>query len=199
VGCNPTQKLSDIRGLCRRLHGPVAADPSWQAREGTGFDNSAFTRDCEIHVATCPPGKRSRKWQPEKDVAGEDVIQIRFAKKDCQACVVRSACTRAKAEPRTLTIRTQGYHEVLQAARQHLRTVEFKEQYAKRAGIEGRLSQGVRTIDLRRSCYIGLAKTPLQHILIAVAINLMRVMAWLTAPYPTKPRATPFVALAFAA
>jgi transposase len=132
-------------------------------------------------------------------VAGQDVIHIRFAKKDCQACPVRTACTRATTEPRTLTVRTQGYHEVLQAARQYQRTVEFKEQYAQRAGIEGTLSQGVRAFDLRRSRYMGLAKTHLQHILIATAINLVRVVAWLTSPRPQKRRATPFATLAFAA
>ena len=57
----------------------VAADPSWQAREGTGYDQSAFTIDWEAHIATCPHGKRSR-WQPDLDVAGQEVIQIRFAK-----------------------------------------------------------------------------------------------------------------------
>jgi transposase len=176
--------------------GPVAADPSWQAREGTGYDQSAFTIDWEAHTATCPHGKQSRKWQPDQDVTGQEVIQIRFAKKDCQACPVRSACTRAHAEPRTLTVRTQVYHEALQAARQHQTTEEFKKHYADRAGIEGTLSQGVRAFDLRRSRYIGLAKTHLQHILIAVAINLRRVMAWLKDPRPTKPRVSPFVALA---
>src|SRR5262245_6824367 len=69
--------------------GPVAADPSWQAREGTGYDQSAFTIDWDAHTATCPHGKQSRKWQPDIDVAGQEVIQIRFAKKDCQACPVR--------------------------------------------------------------------------------------------------------------
>jgi transposase len=176
--------------------GPVAADPSWQAREGTGYANGAFTINWETHTATCPHGKQSRKWQPDQDVTGQEVIQIRFAKKDCQACPVRSACTRAHAEPRTLTVRTQVYHEALQAARQHQTTEEFKKHYADRAGIEGTLSQGVRAFDLRRSRYIGLAKTHLQHILIAVAINLRRVMAWLKDPRPTKPRVSPFVALA---
>jgi transposase len=179
--------------------GPVAADPSWQAREATGFDNSAFTIDWETHTATCPQGNQSRKWQPDTDVSGQDVIQIRFVKKDCQACAVRAACTRAKTEPRTLTVRTQGYHEVLQAARQRQRTVEFQAQYAKRAGIEGTLSQGVRAFDLRRSRYIGLAKTHLQHILIAAAINLVRVVAWLTDPRPQKRRAAPFATLSSAA
>ena|SRR5436305_1078696 len=91
---------------------------------------------------------------------------------------------------------TIGYYEALQAARHHQTTAEFKEHYADRAGIEGTLSQGIRTFDLRRSRYIGLAKTHLQHVLIAVAINLKRVMAWFTHPQPTKRRVSPFAALA---
>ncbi len=87
--------------------GPVAADPSWQAREGTGYDQSAFTMHWAAHTATCPHGKQSRKWQPERDVAGQEVIKIRFAHKDCRACPVRAAWTRAHTEPRTLTVRTQ--------------------------------------------------------------------------------------------
>jgi transposase len=176
--------------------GPVAADPSWQAREGTGYENGAFTINWETHTATCPQGKQSRKWQPDWDVTGQEVIQIRFANKDCRACAVRPACTRAKTEPRTLTVRTQVYHEALQAARHRQTTAEFKEQYALRAGIEGTLSQGVRAFDLRRSRYIGLAKTHLQHILIAVAINVVRVVSWLTEPRLSKPYVAPFAALA---
>jgi hypothetical protein len=38
------------------------------------------------------------------------------------------------------------------------KTDTFKKQYASRAGIEGTISQGVRSMDLRRSRYIGLAK-----------------------------------------
>ena len=83
----------------------------------------------------------------------------------------------------------------LHAARQHQTTEAFKEHYAMRAGIESTLSQGVRAFDLRRSRYIGLAKTHLQHILIAVGINLKRVMAWFTHPQPTKPYISPFAAL----
>ena len=101
--------------------------------------------------------------------------QIRFANKDCRACAVRPACTRAKTEPRTLAVRTQVYHEARQAARHCQTTAEFKEQYALRAGLEGTLSQGVRAFDLRRSRYIGLARTHLQPILLAVAINVVRV------------------------
>ena len=51
--------------------------------------------------------------------------------------------------------------------------------YARRAGIEGRISQGVHTGDLRRSRYIGEVKTRLMHLLVAAALNFMRVAAWL--------------------
>lgn len=141
-----------------QIVGPVAADPSWQAREGTGYDQSAFTIDWEAHTATCPHGKQSRKWQPDLDVAGQEVIQIRVAKKDCQACPVRPACTRAKTEPRTITVRTQTYYEALHAARHEQTTATFKAQYATRAGIESTLSQGVRAFDLRRHAILAWRK-----------------------------------------
>jgi hypothetical protein len=44
-----------------------------------------------------------------------------------------------------------------------------------------------------------MAKTHLQHILMAPAMNLVRVVAWLTDPRPPKRRAAPLAALAFAA
>jgi len=37
----------------------------------------------------------------------------------------------------------------------------------------------VRAFDLRRSRYLGLPKTHVQHIGIAAAINLVRLVAWL--------------------
>lgn len=47
-----------------------------------------------------------------------------------------------------------------------------------RAGIEGCLSQGVRVCGLRRSRYVGLAKTQLQHVATAAALNVVRLSAW---------------------
>ena len=51
--------------------------------------------------------------------------------------------------------------------------------YALRQRIEATISQGVRAFGLRRSRYPGLTKTHLQHVGTAVAINLVRVVAWL--------------------
>jgi len=62
----------------------------------------------------------------------------------------------------------------LQTARERQRTEAFQQLYHKRAGIEGTLSQAVVALAMRRTRYIGLAKTRLQHIATAVAINLSR-------------------------
>lgn len=166
------------------------------AREGTGYDQRAFRMDWAAHTATCPHGQQRRKWHPGRDGTGQEVIQSRFAAQDCRACPVRTACTRARIEPRTLTVRTQVSHEALHAARQLQTTAAFKEKDATRAGIESTLSQGVRAFGLRRARYVGLAKTPLQHVFIAVAMNVRRVRAWCSNPHPAKPRVSPFAALA---
>jgi hypothetical protein len=54
-----------------------------------------------------------------------------------------------------------------------------KAQYALRAGVESSLSQGIRRFDLRRSRYLGLARTHLQQLLNATAMDVVRVIAWL--------------------
>ena len=59
------------------------------------------------------------------------------------------------------------------------RPPSFRAQYALRSGVESSLSQGVRRFDLRQSRYIGLARTHLQHVCTATAMNVVRVIAWL--------------------
>ena len=95
------------------------------------------------------------------------------------APVPPAVCTSAQDAPRQLTVRPQAHHEALQAARQRQETPEFKAQYALRAGVESSLSQGIRRFDLRQSRYIGLARTHLQQLLTATAMNVVRVIAWL--------------------
>lgn len=76
-----------------------------------------------------------------------------------------------------MRLRPQAQHEALQSARKRQVTAAFKALYAARAGIEGTLAQGVRAFGLRYVRYRGQAKTHLQHIRIAIAINLVRVFA----------------------
>jgi hypothetical protein len=64
------------------------------------------------------------------------------------------------------------------------------------AGIEGTLSQGTRAFELRRSRYLGEAKTHLQHPATAAAINLVRLFAWFEECPRESRRISPFAALA---
>jgi transposase len=64
------------------------------------------------------------------------------------------------------------------AARQRQETAAFKAEYARRAGSEGTLTQGTRRFGLRHARYRGLPKTHLQHVLTAICVNLVRLVAW---------------------
>ncbi len=141
------------------LIGPVRSDPSWQAQNHPKFANSNFQIDWNKQVAICPRGHQSQTWSQKTDKSGQPVIKIRFSQSTCGTCSSRSRCTRAKVEPRSLTIRTQFEHIALQNRREVQNTPEFLKIYHQRAGIEGTLSQGTRRSDLRQSRYLGLAKT----------------------------------------
>jgi len=75
------------------------------------------------------------------------------------------------------------------------RTPAFALAYAQRAGVESAHAQGVRRSGLRRSRSLGLAKTHLQHILTAVALNLVRLSAWLEGKPLAPTRQSTFVRL----
>jgi transposase len=159
--------------------GPPFGSYSRQRRAGEGYDLQAFIIDWEAQRARCPQGHTSVHWRPGHDVSDDPVIRIRFDGPTYRACPARRACTSAKDAPRQLTVRLQAYHEALQTARQRQETTEFKTQYTLRAGVESSLSQGVRRFELRRSRYLGLARTHLQLLLTATAMNVVRVIAWL--------------------
>ncbi len=179
------------------LLGPLSQNGTWQAKDGKGYDNTQFHIDWDGLVATCPQGKRSRAGRTYKDNHGNPMMMFAFHAADCRTCPVRSDCTRS-ASPyrgRIVGMRLREAHEALQAARERQTTDAFKERYKMRAGIEGSLSQGVRRCDMRRSRYIGEAKTWLQMLLTAVALNLVRAAAWLVEPLTKTKRTSALVKL----
>ena len=96
---------------------------------------------------------------------------------------------------RTVTIQPKEQYEALQARRKQETTQDFKTLYALRAGVEGTLSQGIRTMGLRRSRYIGQERTHLQHVATAAAINVVRLIRWLGGVPHAKTRQSPFAQL----
>jgi transposase len=95
-----------------------------------------------------------------------------------------------------LVLQNREEHELTQKTRREQNTLEFKAEYATRAGIEGTLSQGERGFDMRHARYIGLAKTHLQQLTSAAAINLVRAVNWMDRVPLAKTRTSHFAALA---
>jgi transposase len=194
--------VSSQRDYGITLMGPVAADPSWQAKAEEGFDKASFRIDWEHEVAICPAGKQNYSWLPNGDRSRGVVggIRVQFSGRDCSACPLRSQCTRAKSAPRELVLLPRDRYEALREAKSRQSTAEFREEYAMRAGVESTHAQGIRRSDLRRTRYVGLAKTRLQHIFTAIALNMVRAVEWLTdtsslQPPQPKTRVSHFAAL----
>ena len=182
------------RGI--ELFGPIRKDNQWQAQAAQGYGLTAFQIDWEQHSVTCPQGKQSRYWKPGLAVCGRAITKAVFHKADCQSCTVRSLCTRSTEEPRSITFRERAEHAALQQARTDQQSAAFKAAIVVRAGVEGTISQGVRAFEVRQTRYIGLARTHLQHILTAVAMNLVRLVAWWQGAQHAGTRMSHFAVLA---
>lgn len=178
------------------LVGPMRPNSSWQSHDPQAYDLSHFKIDWESQTVTCPQGKRSKSWGPGKDSTGRSIFHVKFSSRDCRPCAQRSLCTRCKRAPRHLMVRPKAEHEALDTIRQNQKTQEWQERYDRRAGIEGTLATGIQVLGLRRTRYVGLAKTHLQHVLSAMAMNVRRLVSWLDGEPLPKLRVSQFAALA---
>jgi transposase len=178
------------------LFGPMRLNPSWQARTG-GIDAAQFQIDWDNHQARCPAGKQSAYWSEyqTKEYA-RPVVKIRFRNHDCAECLNRQQCVRNKKAGRSLQVPSREMYEALEQTRRKLASDEGRNEYKKRAGIEGTISQGVRRGTLRRSRYRGLEKTHLQEVATATAINIVRAVNFLNQEIPAKTRVSRFSRLA---
>jgi transposase len=102
--------------------GPVADDPSWQARSNDGLSKSQFQVYWDRQIAACPAGNQSISWLPNTWPQNGMEFEVRFARKDCTPCALRPRCTRARTEPRIIGLQAREHHEALRAARQRQTT-----------------------------------------------------------------------------
>ena len=174
------------------LFGPAPTDNSWQKKQAQGYDLAHFRIDWEQRQVTCPETQLSSSWHDRVSTRGQPIVQVKMPSRICKPCSARSLCTKANA--RTIVFRQQTEYEALITARARQESDEFKQLYAVRSGVEGLVSQAL-SIATRRSRYMGMPKTHLQHILTAVAINLHRAADWLLSGYRARTRRTPLLAL----
>jgi transposase len=128
-------------------------------------------------------------------MSGGDFIQIAFSHSTCRQCPSRSACTRSPKASRRLSVRPRLEYEAIQQARRMQEMAGWQADYDRRAGIEGTLSQGIRAFGLRKCRYFGLAKTSLQEILAATAMNMIRAYYWFADRPLAKTRLSSFAAM----
>ena len=179
-----------------RLVGPARPATGWQVKAPGAYTLDQFTIDWTQRRVRCPQGKYSAGWKEPSPDSRAQQIAVHFNTTTCRPCPARSLCTRAKQVRRKLRFGPQAQHEALQTARAQHGSDAGRRLYTKRAGIEGTLSQGVRAFELRRTRYLGHAKTHLQHIATAVAMNIDRLMNWLDEIRPAQTRISRFKALA---
>ena len=180
------------------LRGPTRPSQGWQTQVEGAYTLEQFAVDWEQQQVRCPQGHTvGRVVRSMGAGQGSRPIIVAFDKQDCRA-VSRAAraVPSAKHTGRRLRLPPQDQYEALQAAQAWYASEEGQQRYKRRAGVEGTLSQGVRAFGLRRTRYWGLAKTHLQHVAIAAAINIDRIVAWLDERPRAQTRTSRFAALA---
>jgi transposase len=178
------------------LVGPARGAGGWQTRRDDGLSSAQFVIDWTAEQVRCPQGKVSARWSPTTGRTGQAQISVQFAASDCHVCPLRARCVDSARRPRAMTLLPHAQHAALQRARERQQTDRYKAQYKARAGIEGTIAQGSRLSDLHRSRYRGLSKTTLVHIIIATALNFLRVAAWLIERPRAQTRQSAFARLA---
>jgi len=178
------------------LRGPTRPRQGWQQQVAGAYTLEQFTVDWEQQQVYCPQGKRSGSWQEHVTPDGHPSIMVSFRRQDCHACPTRPLCPQSQQHMRRLRLPPREQYEALAAARTWYGSEEGIERYKQRAGVEGTLSQSVRAFGLRRTRYRGLPKTHMQHVAIATAINIDRIVAWLDERPQATTRTSRFAALA---
>ena len=210
-GLAPAQSLADAAYMSadllvamRERHGidlvgPQRRNSTWQGMSDDAIGAADFAVNWDRKVVRCPEGKESTRWKAfgEVNAAGGQAMAVAgFRHSDCRPCPSRMRCTRSSTQGRSVLVRSRPEHEALVAARARERTDGYRRLYAQRQGIEGTISQSVRAFGLRRARYRGLAKTSLQHVATAAAINLDRLAAWFNGRPLAPTRTSRFATLA---
>jgi transposase len=177
------------------LVGPPRPKAGWQNKVAGAYGYDQFSVDWDRKQVRCPQGQWSLPWRERRDPSRDPWFAAHFRTQDCATCATRSLCTRSPRQARFFKLLPRAQQEALQQARDLHATEAGQKRYARRAGIEGTISQSVRSFGARRTRYRGLPKTHLQQVITAVAINVRRIVAWLDKVPKATTRTSHFAAL----
>lgn len=164
--------LADSRKQGIKLMG-IPQDNTHPAEQ---FRQDQFTIDETAQQAICPAGQKNTGWREkiQEDWPAPQVV-IHFPGAVCQACPFFGQCT---VNPKGRSLELHPFRQILAEHRQLAQDPQYREKLQLRAGIEGTISELVRSYRLRSARYRGMAKLRLQGYFTALAANLKRLARW---------------------
>ena len=165
--------------------------------EAKPIDKGAFDIDVKgERPARCPAGNDA---VAETVDAGTGKAKLTFAARDCESCPLADRCPAKRRKDGTRVLNTTLHDSVLSRRRRYQRTSEFRERYAKRAGVEGTNSELKRKHGLGRLRVRGAKRVRLAVRLKALACNVKRMVGYLVGRAKAAARAATGTAAAEAA
>ena len=153
----------------------VAKAPPAVNREGY-FSKEAFALDPEAGTLTCSAGQTVR-FDPAPLAEHREFV-LSFSPELCGSCPLELRCTPSAARQ----VRMHPYEVELRQAREHQKTLAFRERYRLRARIE-RIVHLLKAHGARKARYWGRLKVRFQLLLVAINHNIKEVTAvWRSAP-----------------
>jgi transposase len=149
----------------------VAKIPAAVNKNGL-YSKDDFTIDMETGVIECPDGK-SINFDPES--IPDKGKAILFGCENCEECEKKDFCTKSK-NGRSVHI-NKNEAEILDA-KAFQKTVEFKEDYAKRSNVERTISELTKH-GARQGRYIGVDKIRFQLLISALNHNVKKLMRFI--------------------
>ncbi|WP_218017698.1 transposase [Nocardia arizonensis] len=139
----------------------------------------------------CPKSFRLLSWHgpyPTSSPTAAPLIVARFTKSQCQPCPVRNQCTTSRDGARNVGFPPRELLDLQVRTRAEQQSPAWRTRYAVRSGIEGTICEFAHGHGMRRCRYHGQAKTHLQHVFTAIAVNIERLSTGSVPDEPSPPR-----------
>ena len=132
------------------------------------FPKSVFQIDLQTNTVTCPGGKTTDRFTPNKEGL------LFYFGSLCSGCPLRAQCTNAK-DGRTIRVHPQ--EAILKEAREYSQTDQGRKHLRERLIVENRLGR-LAQLGIGQARYFGHKKTRFQLLIAATIANLRRIWNW---------------------
>ncbi|MET7784343.1 transposase [Streptomyces sp. NPDC005388] len=113
----------------------------------------------------------------------------RFTKGQCQPCPVRTRCTTSRETSRNVSFPPRELRDLQVRIRAEQQTPDWQARAAARSGVEGTVNEFTHEHGMRRCRCREQPKADLQHVFMAIAVNIERLSGLPSTgePPPSRP------------